>query len=81
MPGLLLGADKALELCQLPSMLHHENTLKPQRKVLNSREGYEQHQTTHPAVPYSVFAVFLRNNPRRTPHTLLCQVCLKDRAH
>lgn len=36
-PCLLLGADKALQLCQLPSMLHHENTLKPQREVLNSR--------------------------------------------
>lgn len=34
---LLLGAGKALQLCQLPSMLHHENTLKPQREVLNSR--------------------------------------------
>lgn len=36
-PCILLGADEALQLCQLPSMLHHENTLKPRREVLNSR--------------------------------------------
>lgn len=37
MPSLLLWADRAVQLCQLPSMLHHGNTAEPQRGVLNSR--------------------------------------------
>lgn len=45
MPCLLLAADKALQPCQLPSMLHHENILKPQREVLEQQGGSEQHQT------------------------------------
>lgn len=54
MPGLLLGAVKALHLFQLPSMLHHENILKPQREACNSRRESEQHRAMCPAVSYSV---------------------------
>lgn len=48
MPGLSHGADKALQLCQLPSMLRHENTLKASEETVKQREGAEQNQTTHP---------------------------------
>lgn len=77
-PCLLLGADKALQLCQLPSKLHHENTLKPQREVLEQQEGSEQHQTSvllfcTVCSLIFFFLFFLPNNALHTVHTLHCR--------
>lgn len=46
----LLGAAEVLPLCQLPSMLHHENTRKPSREVLEQREGSEPSPCCSPSV-------------------------------
>lgn len=72
MPGLLLGADRALQLYQLPSMLHHENTLKPQREVLNSRRDLSRITSCFLRLCTVCLLIFLYNTPY-TVHTLHCR--------
>ncbi len=74
-PCLLLGADKALQLCQLPSMLHHENTLKPQREVLNSRRDLS---SIKPSSYCSVQCPDFSYNSLHTYSLWHCRLNLKD---
>lgn len=47
---LLLEAAEAPPGCEPPSMLHHENTGKPQREVLEQREGSRPSPRRSPSV-------------------------------
>lgn len=62
MLGLLLGADEVfLQLCELPSVLHHENTPQPQREVLSSRRDSGGIKPCTPLICILCSLVFLCN--------------------